>query len=174
MPYRFATRVTVGGHVIVHRNKLMPHVIDRVHSILKWRTSKIRCNKSDTRRSVSFYVQTLRSGLEKPDFFRNSFWLGSLACEQVHLCKLVGNFDGGKKSARWRLHKWNLLQGYSVTWIKRSNLKLESRKGHQLTRRFLDCFRFQQLFHLVLTPLVFVSFCERVTTPMWPQCLKRQ
>ena len=35
MPYRFATRVTAGGHVILHRNKLMPHVIDRVHSILK-------------------------------------------------------------------------------------------------------------------------------------------
>ena len=35
MPQGFVTRVTVGGHVVMHWNKLMSHVVDRVHSFLK-------------------------------------------------------------------------------------------------------------------------------------------
>ena len=35
VPQRFVTRVTVGRHVIVHGNKLMPHVVDCIHSVLK-------------------------------------------------------------------------------------------------------------------------------------------
>lgn len=35
VPQRFVTRVTVGRHVVMHRNKLMPHIVDSVHSVLK-------------------------------------------------------------------------------------------------------------------------------------------
>ena len=34
MPQGFVTRVTVGRHVVMHWDKLMPHVVDRVHSFL--------------------------------------------------------------------------------------------------------------------------------------------
>ena len=37
MPQGLITRVTVGRHVVVHGNKLMPHVVDGIHSILKIR-----------------------------------------------------------------------------------------------------------------------------------------
>lgn len=35
MPQGLVTRVAVGWHVVMHWNKLMPHVVNRVHSILK-------------------------------------------------------------------------------------------------------------------------------------------
>lgn len=35
MPQGLITRVAVGWHVVMHWDKLMPHVVNRVHSILK-------------------------------------------------------------------------------------------------------------------------------------------